>query len=281
MSRPRALKTALLRWQASSGRTLEARAATSPWDVLVVEVMSQQTQIERVGRRWRSFVERWPDPAALSRAGTHDLLAEWAGLGYNRRALALRETARRIVRDHDGAVPEDLDALVALPGIGPYTARAILATAFGRPVAPVDVNVRRVVTRMHGGKVATGRIQAAADSMVTRRDPKRWVWAVMDLAATVCSRRAPRCSECPIREACASAGTVGEEPIAGAGTSFESTNRWLRGQVLARLRAAGPGAWIPFAGPIGTHGTTAVSTALTALEAEGFLEREGMLARLV
>ena len=281
MPRPKPLETALLRWQASAGRTLEAREATSPWDVLVVEVMSQQTQIERVGRRWRSFVERWPDPPALSRAGTHDLLAEWAGLGYNRRALALRETARRIVRDHDGAVPGDLDALVALPGIGPYTARAILATAFGQPVAPVDVNVRRVVTRIHGGSVATGRIQAAADAMVSRRDPKRWIWAVMDLAATVCSRRAPRCSECPIRAACASAGTAGEEPVAGRATSFESTNRWLRGQVLARLRTASPGAWIPFAGPIGTHAVTAVRNALKALEAEGYLERKGTLARLV
>ena len=271
---------AFIRWQASAGRTLEVRDATTPWDVLVVEVMSQQTQIERVGRKWRAFVARWPTPAALAGAETRHLLEAWAGLGYNRRALALREAARAIVDDHGGEVPSTIDALCALPGVGPYTARAVLATAFGKPVAPLDVNVRRVISRVVGGDPDPRTLQDAADSMVWRRDPKRWAWAVMDLAAKVCTSRAPRCVDCPIRSSCESAGTLGEPTVRLPRVPFEATNRWLRGQILRGLRSSTTGGWIAFEEPIGEHGRDAVDRALGALESEGFLERDGTSARL-
>ena len=149
MSR-RSLNSRLFRWHGTSRRPLLIREAADPWQVLVAEVMSQQTGIERVGPAWRRFVDRWPTPADLAEAGTHELLAAWAGLGYNRRALALRECARTIVADHGGRVPATVAELDALPGIGPYTARAVAASAFGVPVAPLDVNVRRVVSRLLG-----------------------------------------------------------------------------------------------------------------------------------
>jgi A/G-specific adenine glycosylase len=280
MSRRRAVERALFAWFEAHGRTLDVRAARTPWEILVLEVMSQQTQIDRVGSYWRSFVERWPTPTALAGADTHDLLGAWAGLGYNRRALALREAARTIVGAHGGAVPSDPDALVGLPGIGPYTARAVAATAFGRPVAPVDVNVGRVVRRLAG--IAEGRreIQAAADALISRDDPRRWVSAVMDLAATTCTRRAPHCDECPVATLCASRGTAGDAPAPRAEPRFKATNRWLRGRILATLREAGPGAWTSFDGAIGDHPADRVAAALTALAAEGFVERDGDRARI-
>lgn len=280
MSRRRAIERALLAWFDAHGRTLDVRTAREPWEILVLEVMSQQTQIDRVGPYWRAFVERWPTPAALAGADTHDLLEAWAGLGYNRRALALREAARAIVRDHGGAVPSDPSALVELPGIGPYTARAVAATAFGRPVAPVDVNVGRVVRRIDG--IAEGRqaIQAAADALISRDDPRRWVSAVMDLAVTTCTRRAPRCDECPVAALCASRGSAGDVPTRRDEPPFEETNRWLRGRILATLRAAGPGAWTSFDSAIGAHPPDRVAAALAALAAEGFVERDGDRARI-
>ena len=117
---------------------------------------------------WRRFVDRWPSPGDLAGAGTQELLAAWSGLGYNRRALALRDAARTIVAEHGGRVPSTIDALEALPGIGPYTARAVAAAAFGVPVAPLDVNVRRVVSRVLGVPASSPGLQAAADELVSR-----------------------------------------------------------------------------------------------------------------
>ena len=171
-------------------------------------MMSQQTGIERVGPMWRGFVDRWPTPADLADAGTHDLLAAWAGLGYNRRALALRDAARTIVTDHGGRVPASVARLDALPGIGPYTARAVAATAFGIPVAPLDVNVRRVICRVLGRPPDAPGLQATADDLVSRRQSRRWVDAVMDLASATCTSRAPACDRCPLATLCASRGMV-------------------------------------------------------------------------
>ena len=274
------LERALFAWFDAHGRTLDVRAARAPWEVLVLEVMSQQTQIDRVGPYWRAFVARWPTPAALAEAPTHDLLAAWAGLGYNRRALALRAAARAVVREHNGTVPSDPAALVALPGVGPYTARAVAATAFDRPVAPVDVNVGRVVRRLAG--IARGRraIQAEADALISRNDPRRWVSAVMDLAATICTRRDPVCLACPVASLCASRGTAGDAASRREAGRFEISNRWLRGRILARLRDASPGAWVVVRGPIGAHPPARVGAALAALAEEGFLDRKGDRVRL-
>lgn len=282
MHDPHRIAELLDRWLRETGRVLEVRAARDPWQVLVVEVMSQQTRIERVGPYWRAFIERWPTPAALATAPTADLLRAWAGLGYNRRALALREAAQAIVERHGGDVPRDLGALLALPGVGPYTARAVAASAFGVSVAPVDVNVRRVVGRLAGRSIAPRETQAVADALIAAApDATSWVWAVMDLAATTCTRRRPRCEACPVAEVCSSRGTEGELPAPPRPTvRFESTNRWLRGRLVARLREADHGEWIEVAGSVGEHGPDAVERALAGLEVDGFIRRDGERARL-
>ena len=276
-----ALDRELGAWFARSGRVLEVREATTPWQVLVVEVMSQQTQIGRVGPYWRRFVERWPTPAAFAEASTRDVLNAWAGLGYNRRPLALRDAARRIVAEHGGEVPADVEALEALPGIGRYTARAVAAAAFGQPVAPVDVNVRRVIGRL-SGLDRPSDIQAEADRCISRDHPAAWIHAVMDLAVAICVRRAPSCGKCPVAHLCVSRGTTGATTTAGSsGVAFEASNRWLRGRLLDRLRDASPGVWVTFREAMGQHDIEAVRSALAQLSAEGFLERDGDRARLV
>ena len=198
----------LFRWHDSGRRPLVIREAATPWQVLVAEVMSQQTGIERVGPAWRRFIERWPTPADLAAAGTHELLAAWAGLGYNRRALALREAARAIVADHGGHVPR------TVAGPGTSAGRGSVHGARGGrigirvPVAPLDVNTRRVVSRVLGVSSSWPGLQAAADDLVSRGRPGRWLDAVMDLATATCTRARRRCDLCPLAALCASRGSV-------------------------------------------------------------------------
>jgi A/G-specific adenine glycosylase len=281
--RPSRLQGAILAWYEREGRSIAFRGTQDPWAVLVSEVMAQQTQVARVEPAWRAFMERFPEPASLARATPADVLRAWQGLGYNRRAIALQRAARAIVGDHDGRVPADLAALEALPGIGPYTARAILAIAFGKPVGAVDVNVRRVLTRLDGsgspGRRATRELQATADALVPVGRVADWTHALMDLGALVC-RPEPRCEACPVRPWCATGGRRsdrrGLEPDRAmrrrpAGR-FETTSRWLRGRIVRDLAAAPEGAWTVVAGPIGDHGAVAVATALDALARDGVVE---------
>jgi A/G-specific adenine glycosylase len=269
------LNSRLFRWHQARRRPLLIREAADPWEVLVAEVMSQQTGIERVGPAWRRFVDRWPTPADLAEAGTHELLAAWAGLGYNRRALALRECARRIVADHGGRVPATVAELDALPGIGPYTARAVAATAFDVPVAPLDVNVRRVVSRLLGVPPSSN-LQAEADNLVSRRQPGRWLDAVMDLASETCTARAPQCHACPVATLCASRGVVVAIEPKPATIPFAMTSRWLRGRLVAAVTAAPAGVWVPLPARLGEHDAAAIAAAARKLEREGFMDiRDG------
>jgi A/G-specific adenine glycosylase len=270
----------LNRWHADARRRLLIRDAATPWEVLVAEVMSQQTGIERVGPAWRRFVDRWPTPSDLARADTHDLLAAWAGLGYNRRALALREAARTIVADHGGCVPGAVTELEKLPGVGPYTARAVAAAAFGVPVAPLDVNVRRVVARVLGVPLAFPGLQAAADDLVSRRDPRRWLDAVMDLASGTCTPRVPGCDTCPLASMCASRGMVVVVEPKTSAAPFPETTRWLRGRLVALLTGASAGTWVALPDRLGNHDAVAVAAAARGLERDGFLELRGGEARL-
>lgn len=274
----RALNPRLFRWHVGARRSLLIRTASNPWEVLVAEVMSQQTGIERVGPMWRRFVDRWPTPGGLAEAGTQDLLAAWAGLGYNRRALALREAARAIVTDHDGRVPSTIEALAALPGIGPYTARAVAAAAFGVPVAPLDVNVRRVLLRVLDVSPSSPGLQAAADDLVSRAEPGRWFDAVMDLASAVCTPRRPSCDACPLRSVCASRGAVVAMERRATATPFPSTRRWLRGRLVAAVTAAPDGGWVQIPERLGVHDRDSIRAAAIVLESEGFVElRDGEL----
>ncbi|MGC8634907.1 MAG: hypothetical protein ACP5VP_09635 [Candidatus Limnocylindrales bacterium] len=177
---PPAIAGALLAWATVSGRVLPGRESRDPWYVLVVEVMSQQTQIERALEAAGAFCTRFPSPGALATASAADLLRAWGGLGYNRRALALRAAAQAMVATHGGRVPEDAAALLDLPGVGPYTARAVLARTIGQPVMPLDVNVRRVLGRVLQetspaalAQLGDGIAAAAAAATAMYRDPDR------------------------------------------------------------------------------------------------------------
>ena len=268
----RGFASRLFAWHAQAERGLVIREAATPWEVLVAEVMSHQTGIERVGPYWRAFIDRWPSPDALAVAGTRDLLAAWAGLGYNRRALALRAAAASIVENHAGTVPATVRQLEALPGIGPYTARAIAATAFGLPVAPLDVNVTRVVSRVTGHAPGSAGLQEVADDLVARRHARRWLNAVMDLAATVCTRTSPRCADCPLMAMCATRGDIPTAVRDRAATPFPQTRRWLRGRLIASLTEAPAGEWQPLPDRIGEHHRDAITAAAADLESEGFIE---------
>ena len=195
---PRAARAAIANWYRANGRRLAFRESAEPWGVLVSEVMLQQTQVSRVEAAWIRFMAQFPTPSALAAATPADAIRAWSGLGYNRRALNLWRAATRIVERHGGQVPQRLEELLELPGIGAYTARAVAAISFGMPVAAVDTNVRRVVLRLYG-ETDPRLAQGLADGLVDPDAPDRWTHAVMDIGATLCRPRAPRCDRLPAR----------------------------------------------------------------------------------
>jgi A/G-specific adenine glycosylase len=279
-------RDAILAWYAATGRRLPFRGTTDPYAILVSEAMAQQTQVARVGQAWTRFMDRFPTVEALAVATPADVLREWRGLGYNRRAMALWRAARQIVDRHGGRVPADLDALEELPGVGPYTARAVAAIAFGLPVGAVDTNVRRVLGRVvagDAGALPAVELQALADATVPPDRPAAWTHAVMDLGATVCRPARPGCATCPARAWCRYTRSMASDRVvpvvpqprrAPATAPFPSTSRWLRGRILDRLRAAPDGTWVELDRAIGTHDDAAVRRAADALARDGLLELE-------
>lgn len=235
---------ALLSWAAGRRDDLPWRHTRDPWAILVSELMLQQTQVARVVPRWHRFLARFPTTGACADAGVGAVVGEWAGLGYNRRAVNLHRAAVTVVERHDGDVPDDLDALLALPGIGPYTARAVLAFAFERDVAVVDTNVGRVIARQAGRGFTARVAQDAADDLVPVRLGWAWNQAVLDLGAIVCTKRSPSCEVCPVSASCVwfAAGRVDPDPAIGsAGVSagqsrFEGSFRQGRARLLDVLR---------------------------------------------
>ena len=289
---PPELRDAILTWYDERGRRLPFRGTADPYAILVSEAMSQQTQAARAGEAWLRFMARFPTVVALAAAAPGDVLRQWRGLGYNRRALNLWRAARQIIEQHGGRVPADLGALQGLPGVGPYTARAIAAIAFGQPIGAVDTNVRRVLGRIVAGEVAAlpaPGLQALADQAVPADRAADWTHAVMDIGATLCRPRRPDCDACPARVWCHFAveqvtGDRSTTPRShGPGLArrtvdrerrapFATTSRWLRGQIVDRLRLADDGAWVVVVGPIGEHGQRSVAEALAALSREGLVE---------
>ena len=231
------LRSTLLAWTDESLRDLPWRRTRDPWAILVAETMLQQTQVARVEDRWERFLRRFPDATACAAAPAADVLREWAGLGYNRRALLLHRTATAVRDEHGGVVPSDLAALVALPGVGPYTARAVRAFAFETAAAPVDTNIGRVLARLCGARLGPAEAQRLADALVPVDDVWRWNQGIMELGATVCSKRSPACGTCPVAAGCAWRGD-GPDPADGsAGVSrpqaaFAGSDRQLRGLVI-------------------------------------------------
>ncbi len=241
----RRLAEELLAWSERSRRDLPWRRTRDPWAVLVSELMLQQTQVARVEPRYLAFLERFPDPAACAAAAPAEVVRAWAGLGYNRRAINLHRAATAIVEQHGGHLPDDLEALLALPGIGPYTARAVLAFAFERDHGVVDTNAARVIARaVAGQRLTAAQVQDHADELVPLGRGWDWNQAVLDLGATVCVRRAPRCELCPVAARCvwAQRGWDDPDPADGsAGTStpqsrFDGSDRQGRGRLVQALR---------------------------------------------
>ena len=240
-----AVRDAVLAWGATAGRDLPWRHTRDPWAVLVSELMLQQTQVARVVPRWAAFLARFPTPAACAGAPVGDVVRAWQGLGYNRRAVALHRAAQTVVARHDGSMPADLAALLALPGVGPYTARAVLAFAFEADVGLVETNSARVLARAVVGRPLSGsEAQATADELVPRGRGWAWNSAVTDLGATVCTKRAPACSACPVVAWCAwaRAGHPGADPAEGTAgaarrqSAFSGSDRQGRGRLLDALR---------------------------------------------
>ncbi|MEO7447749.1 MAG: A/G-specific adenine glycosylase [Humibacillus sp.] len=235
-------------WFAAAGRDLPwRREDASAWGVFLSEVMSQQTPLSRVEPIWREWMERWPTPAHLAAAAPGEAVRAWGRLGYPRRALRLHEAAQAMVERHGGAVPSSHDELLALPGVGAYTAAAVSCFAFGQPEVVVDTNVRRVLARTIEGKALPHHTLNRAESELARASmpsetttANTWNVAVMELGALVCVARGPRCDECPIADLCAwnLAGRPPHDGPARRGQAWQGTDRQVRGEILRRLRAA-------------------------------------------
>jgi A/G-specific adenine glycosylase len=235
----------LMTWGAQVRRDLPWRRTRDPWAVLVSELMLQQTQVPRVLPRFERFLERFPTPAACAAAAPGAVVAAWDGLGYNRRAVHLHRAATAMVDHHGGRVPDTLPELLALPGVGPYTARAVLCFAFEREHGVIDTNAARFLARaVAGRRLRPKEAQDLADALVPPGEGWAWNQSVLDLGATVCTRRAPDCGACPIARECAwtSGGRPGPDPADGtAGASgrqspFAGSDRQGRGRLVAALR---------------------------------------------
>lgn len=241
-----AVREAVLAWGLPRLRDLPWRRTRDPWAILVAETMLQQTQVARVVERYEAFLEQFPSTAACATSPVGDVLRAWAGLGYNRRAVALHAAAVMVEGEWAGQWRRDVAGLRLLPGVGPYTARAILAFAFELPAAVVDTNVARVLARAGGRSLSPAEVQAAADAVADAEDPWTWNQAMLDLGATVCTARRPRCDGCPVGTvgACAwRAGggaapdpAVGSAGVSGGQSRFSGSDRQGRGKLVDALR---------------------------------------------
>lgn len=220
---------------------------TTPWGVLVSEVMLQQTPVARVEPVWHEWMERWPTPNALSNASTAEVLRAWGRLGYPRRALRLHECATEITNRYGGELPSSEETLLTLPGVGEYTAAAVVAFAFGQRSVVVDTNVRRVQARLVTGTQfpaaslsAAERVLAASLVPATVATSVTWNVAVMELGALICTARSPRCDQCPVRTTCAwfTAGQPENTTTRKRRQTFEGTDRQCRGIIMEALRNA-------------------------------------------
>ncbi len=258
MSDERAIRCALLAWYREHGRSsLPWRSTRDPYYTLVSECMLQQTQVDRVVPKFLAFVERFPTLAALAASSVAEVLRMWQGLGYNSRAVRLRALAIEVTQRYDGVLPRDAQALRGLPGIGPYTVAAIRAFGYDEDDAPIDTNVRRIVHRLFFGfeyppRADARQIDARARALLPAGSAHDWSSAMMDLGASVCSARAPKCLVCPLRELCAAAPIDAaaldtarrlhaKKPSPQNALPFERTTRYARGRIVDRLRELAPG----------------------------------------
>jgi A/G-specific adenine glycosylase len=260
---------AILAWYAAVRRDLPWRRTRDPYRILVSEVMLQQTQVARVVPYYEAFLAAFPDERALAAAPVAEVLRAWSGLGYNRRALALRAAAQVVARE---GWPRDVEGLRALPGVGPYTAAAVASFAFGGQAAAVDTNVRRVIERLDRRRRPPPALAVRAAALLPPGRAADWNQALMELGATVCGARAAACDACPAAT-CRSRGRPLLAPAARRPAErFEDSDRWVRGRVVAAL-AAGEG--LP-----GGIEPARLERALAGLERDGLVVRAGAGVRL-
>jgi len=293
----------LLDWYRANGRAhLPWRQTRDPYRIVVSEFMLQQTQVDRVIPLYEAFIAAFPDFAALAAADAGDAVRLWRGLGYNSRAMRLHALARAVVAQHGGTLPSDREALLALPGIGPYTASAVRAFAFELDDVALDTNIRRIAHRTGFGleypSLATdAELDARARAALEPGTAHDWNSAMMDVGATICTARAPKCLLCPLRPGCRAAPVDAAELAVRARAAmrrspqesipFERTTRFLRGRIIDRLRDVPRGATLSvrelmaaLAGVVPADRLEEIPVVADALERDGIIERSGGSLRL-
>ncbi len=237
-NRVRSIRRRLLAWYKTSARPLPWRKTRDAYKILLSEIMLQQTQVNRVMEHYPRFLKRFPSIRSLAAARTRNVISEWSGMGYNNRAVRLHRLAREVVAGFGGRIPRSVPILEHLPGVGPYTARAVASFAFGQRHPIVETNVRRVFSRVFPGTSSAEEAWILAEAILPRKNVYQWNQALMELGALVCTASNPGCSRCPLAEACPSAFTIAKrnarrrkEPgLAGI------PNRIYRGRIVEKLR---------------------------------------------
>ncbi len=262
------IRGALLEWFVGHGRDLPWRRTRDPYQIMVSEIMLQQTQVDRVIPKYKAFLEQFSRIAALASAPTAEVIRAWTGLGYNRRAINMQRAARAVLDHHGGEFPHDLAELLKLPGIGPYTAGAIACFAFEQDVAFMDTNIRRVVQRLFAGPeestpASDARLLAIAREAVPLGQGWAWNQSIMELGALICTAAAPACWRCPVQAHCRAYATrrTADEQLFSSETApapqrirrvaerrespYAGSNRFYRGRAIEALRQLGPGEMLP------------------------------------
>jgi len=286
-----AVRASLTQWYRADHREFPWRETTDPYQILVSEVMSQQTQLGRVVEAWSDFLERWPTVESLAGADRADVVGFWTdhSLGYNNRAKYLHEAAGQVVSEYDGEFPEEPEQLQELMGVGPYTANAVASFAFDNGDAVVDTNVKRVLYRAFGVPDDDTAFEEAASALMPEGESRLWNNAIMELGGTACEGT-PRCNEagCPWRGWC-QAYETGDftAPDVPTQPEFEGSRRQFRGRAVGALREHGPLALDDLGPrvrvdykPDGKYGREWLGDLLTDLEADGLVELDDGVARL-
>ena len=263
--------TSLLTWYAAEQRNLPWRTTSDPYAILVSEVMLQQTQVDRVLPKYQQFLAIFPTLADLAAAPTADVISAWVPLGYNMRAVRLQSIARQVIEEYNGRIPDTIDELLKLKGIGRYTAGAIACFAYRKQVATVDTNIRRVLHRIFLGlehpepKANDAQMLELAEQVLPAGEAYNWNQALMDLGATICTSNNPQCTNCPLQESCQAYTDMRQYSLFPSGTvvrqlrkvaekkspyqaqPFTSSNRYFRGRIVATLRSLSANERMPLA----------------------------------
>lgn len=263
------VRSSLLQWYAAEQRDLPWRSSSDPYAILVSEIMLQQTQVDRVMPKYFQFLAAFPTLADLAAASTADVISVWVPLGYNRRAVSLQSIARQVMAEYDGRIPDTIDELLKLKGVGRYTAGAVACFAYHKQVATVDTNIRRVLHRIFLGleqpeaKLNDAGMLSLAEQVLPPGEAYNWNQALMDLGATICTSANPQCTSCPLQTECRAYAEMSQYSLFPSGTvlrqlrkvaekkasyetqPFKSTNRYFRGRVVDLLRSNPPDQRIP------------------------------------